>query len=100
MAFFTQTEFLTEWEEWRTVADRYRLDRRRPWPVLAAAVSQFIADDVNAPFDLAALEASAVELMLGVIVLVALRPIRARPPHDMVAAPRQILLGKSTGMAS
>ena len=65
LAFFTPTEFLPEWEERRTVADHYRLDRRHHWPTLAAAVSQFITCEVNSPFDLAALEASAVEQMVS-----------------------------------
>ena len=64
VAFFTPSEFLPEWEEWRTIADRYRLDRRHPWQVLAASVSQFISDEVNSPFDLAALEVAAAEMAI------------------------------------
>ena len=65
LAFSTPTDFLPEWEERRTIADRYRLGRRNPWSTLAAAVSEFITAEVNSPFDLDAMEASAVEQMVS-----------------------------------
>ena len=65
LAFFTPANFLPEWEEWRTIADRYRLDRRHPWPVLATAVAQFITDEVNAPLELARFEAAGIEQMIA-----------------------------------
>ena len=49
MAFFAPVDCIPEWEEWRTAADRYRFDRRRPWRILASAVSRLIADDVRSP---------------------------------------------------
>ena len=65
MAYFAPNEFPREWEEWRTVSDRYKIDRRRAWPLLAAAVSQLISDGVRSPFELAALEAAAVEPLMA-----------------------------------
>ena len=65
LAFFTPTTFPPEWEEWRTIADRYRLDRRHPWPVLAAAVAQFITAEVKSPFELACFEAAGIEQMIA-----------------------------------
>ena len=65
MAFFTPAVFLPEWEDRRTIADRYRLGRRNPWSTLAAASSQFIAAYVNSPFVLVGLEAAAVEQMVS-----------------------------------
>ena len=65
LAFFTPTEFLPEWGEWRLIADRYRLGRRHPWPPLAAAVTQFITDEVNPPFVFAGIEAEGAEPMIS-----------------------------------
>ena len=48
-AFLTPTEFLPEWEEWRALAGKFRLDRRRTWPILATAVAQLISAGPNPP---------------------------------------------------
>ena len=64
LAFFAPTHFLPEWEEWRVIAERYRLDRRHSWLELASVVSQFISAGINSPFELAGLEAPAVESMV------------------------------------
>ena len=65
MAFFTPAEFLPGWEEWRTIADRYRRDMRHSWSLLAAAVSQPISGGVRAPFELADIEAAALEQLMA-----------------------------------
>ena len=61
LAFFAPVHFLPEWEEWRVIAERYRLERRHSWLELASVVQQFISAGVTSPFELAGLEASAVE---------------------------------------
>ena len=65
MAFCAPTEFLLERGEWRTVEDRYRLDRRHPREALSAAVPQFISEGVSSPLDLAGLESAAAEQMMS-----------------------------------
>ena len=65
LALFAPTTFLPEWEEWRTVADRYRIDRRRPWPVLATSSAQFIAAELGSHLELANFEAAAIEQMVA-----------------------------------
>ena len=62
-AYFAPGDFLPEWEEWRTIADRYRLGRRRSWAILAAVVSQLISAGVNSTLELAAIEPAALEVL-------------------------------------
>ena len=64
LAFFFPTFLLPEWEEWRTIAERYRLGRRHSWRNLASVVSQFISAEVNSPFEHAGMEAASIELMV------------------------------------
>ena len=64
-AFYAPAEFLPEWGEWRTIADRYRLDRRHTWSILASTVPQFVAAGVHSPFELAALDPAAVETAIS-----------------------------------
>ena len=60
LAYCAPAEFLPEWGEWRTISDRYWLDRRRSRPLLAGDSPQLIAGG-QIPFELAFPEAEAAE---------------------------------------
>ena len=65
LSYFAPAEFLPGWEVWRAVADRYRLDRRHSWAILAAAVTHLISAGARPPFELAALEPAALEQLMA-----------------------------------
>ena len=67
LAYFSPAGFLPEWGGWRTIADRYRLDRRHTWPILASVASQLISDGVRPPFELDALEPAALGILMASI---------------------------------
>ena len=46
------------------MADRYRLDRRHSWPILASVASQLICADVRSPLALAELGPAALEQLI------------------------------------
>ena len=65
--YFSPDDFLPEWEEWRTIADRYRLAIRHSWPVLAAVVSQLISAGITSTVELAALDPAALEVLAATL---------------------------------
>ena len=50
-----------ECEEWRTIADRYRLVRRHSWSIIDGAVTRLLSSGDRSPCELAELEPSALE---------------------------------------
>ena len=63
-AYFAPGDSPPEWGEWRTIADRYRLDRRHSWSTLASVGSQLIAAGFPSPLELAAAEPDALEVIV------------------------------------
>ena len=49
LAKFAPGDLLSEWEEWRAIADRYRLGRRYSWSILDGAVTQMLSLGVRSP---------------------------------------------------
>ena len=63
LAYLAPEDFPPEWEERRTISDRYRMERRRSWAILAAVVSQLISAGVNSTLELAALGPVALDVL-------------------------------------
>ena len=64
-AYFAPTAFLPEWEAWRILAGRYRLDRRHSWGKLAADGTVPTASGPPNPMGLASLDSAAIDQIIA-----------------------------------
>ena len=65
LSYFIPAVFLPELEEWRVIADRYRLDKRHTLPELVAAATLLAAAGVEHPSALDVLGPAAFEQLIN-----------------------------------